>query len=1143
VYEFCVLGPLEVRSNGRTLELGGQKQRILLAMLLLEANRVVSSDRLIDAIWGERPTATAQKGLQVLVSQLRKLLGKERVQSRPPGYALTVEPGELDLDRFQSLKAEGRAEEALALWRGAPFADFAYHRFAQTEIARLDELRLVALEDRIDADLARGKHAELVAELDWLTREHSSRERLLGQLLLALYRSGRQAEALDRYQEARRAFVEELGIEPGPRLRELQQQILRQEPALDFVAELPFGDATHVPFVGRVAELAQLAAAFEDVLDGRGRLVLLEGEPGIGKSYLAEEVMRTVRGQGALGLVGRCWEAGGAPAYWPWVQSLRSYLRRADREALRAQLGSGAAELAQILPELRQVLPDLEAPGSTGSESSRFRLFEAVASFLRAAAASRPIVLFLDDLHAADGSSLLLLQYVARELASTRMLVVGAYRSVDPVPGEALAATLSELGRESETSVIRLRGLSERDVADYVSLAASDLASDELAGELQRETEGNPLFVAEMVRLLVEDPGARVVVPQSVRSVITRRVARLTDECRHLLVLASVLGREFAPASLARAAGVSELEALELLDEAIQFGVIADVPDAPGRLRFAHVLFRDALYEDVTAARRIALHRRVADALEALYGEDSGQHLTEIAHHAVAGSEFDKALRYARLGAERALALLAYEEAVRLYELALDALALSADDDETRCELLLALGDARSRAGDATAAQNAFVEAANIARRAGLPRALAQAAVGYGGRIVWVRAGGDERLVPLLEEALQALGDTDPDLRARLLARLAGALRDEPSRDRRDALTRDAIQLARETRNASTIAYALGARAHAIAAPDSVGELLSLGNELCETAASIGDRERVAAGHAVRTLAMLLLGDLRAAEQERAVNNLLAEELKQVPQLWDAASTQALFALNAGRFAEATELSERAFALGARALPDTAIPIHVLHQYAVCDFSGGLESVEPAIRKLVQDYPARVVFRCALIHLHARIGQAHEAEGELKELAAGGFAAVPFDQEWLFAMSFLAEAAWLLSDAGSAALLYDLLLPWGGFNAVDQAEGMRGSIWRYLGLLAMLDERTDAARSHFEDALDANERMGALPWLARTQEDYARLLLATTEGDDPARAHELLERSLRTYRELGMDADLARVSGERPSVGRSAAGG
>ena len=231
--EFRILGPLEVLENGRRLELGGAKQRALLAVLLLHANEVVSTDRLIDALWEEDAPETGRKALQVYVSQLRKVLGKERIATRPPGYRLGVEPDELDLARFQRLLEEGHPGEALSLWRGPPLAEFAYERFAQNEIERLDDLRLACVEDRIEADLAMGRHAAVVGELDTLVRQHPLRERLRGQHMLALYRLGRQAEALEAYQDTRRALVEELGIDPSRELRELEQAILRQDPALD----------------------------------------------------------------------------------------------------------------------------------------------------------------------------------------------------------------------------------------------------------------------------------------------------------------------------------------------------------------------------------------------------------------------------------------------------------------------------------------------------------------------------------------------------------------------------------------------------------------------------------------------------------------------------------------------------------------------------------------------------------------------------------------------------------------------------------------------------------------------------------------------------------------------------------------------
>ncbi len=231
--EFRILGPLEVLHDGRQVDLGGAKQRALLAMLLLHPNEVVSSDRLIDALWEDDAPETGRKALQVYVSQLRKALGKERIATRSPGYRIQVEAEELDLIRFERLVAAGQAREALSLWRGPPLADFAYHRFAHSETERLEELRLACLEDRIETDLAVGRQAVVVGELEALVGRHPLRERLRAQLMLALYRSGRQAEALEVYQDARRALVDELGIDPSRELRELEQAILRQDPALD----------------------------------------------------------------------------------------------------------------------------------------------------------------------------------------------------------------------------------------------------------------------------------------------------------------------------------------------------------------------------------------------------------------------------------------------------------------------------------------------------------------------------------------------------------------------------------------------------------------------------------------------------------------------------------------------------------------------------------------------------------------------------------------------------------------------------------------------------------------------------------------------------------------------------------------------
>jgi DNA-binding SARP family transcriptional activator len=691
--DFRILGPLEVVAEGRTCDLGGPKQRALLAMLLLDANRVVSSDRLIEALWDEDPPETASKALQVYVSQLRKALGRERLETRPPGYLLRVDEGELDLERFRLLRGEGRLSEALSLWRGPPLSDFRYERFAQSEIARLEEVRLTCLEDRLEADLAGGRHRDVVGELEGLVRQHPVRQGLRALLMLALYRSGRDADALQVYLDTRRVLDEELGIEPGRRLRDLQQAILRQEPGLDLVDEVqPAPAVERDDFVGRELELEQLRRGLDSALSGHGRVFLLAGEPGIGKSRLADELTARARTRGMHVLVGRCWEGGGAPVYWPWVQSLRAYVRETDAAVVRRELGPGACDLAQLLPELRELDPALPDPPALDPEAGRFRLFEAVTAVLKRAAERRPLVLVLDDLHAADDPSLLLLQFLAREIGDSRLLVLGAYRDVDPTIREPLSSALAELVREPVTRTLLLGGLGEADVARFIELTTSRLAPAAVVEALHAETEGNPLFVGEIVRLLaaeggLEEPAPRLAVPQTLREVIARRLRRLSPPCEELLRVASVLGREFDLDVLADAGGLDRSSLLEILDEAVAAQLVTDVPGSRLRLRFGHGLFREVLYDELAVSRRRKLHRAVGEALERVSSGTVDTRLGELAHHfagAVPLVNPGKAVDYAERAGDRAVRLLAPEEAVRLYET-----ALSLVEDRERPRLLL----------------------------------------------------------------------------------------------------------------------------------------------------------------------------------------------------------------------------------------------------------------------------------------------------------------------------------------------------------------------------------------------------------------------------------------------------------------------
>jgi DNA-binding SARP family transcriptional activator len=1149
--EFRVLGPLEVRRDDRQIPLGGPKQRALLALLLLQANEALSAERLIDRLWGERPPATAAKALQVYVSQLRKLLEPERTSGSPgrllvstaSGYTLRLEDEQLDLRRFLRLRKQGqqalterRAAEAarllgdaLALWRGAALADVADEPFAQLEAARLEGLRLAALEERIEADLQLGRHAELVGELEALVAEHPLRESFRGRLMLALYRSGRQAEALEAYQRMRRTLVEELGIEPGRRLRELEQAILRQDPALELVSGAIEGPhaLSKSPFVGRRRELETLRAGLDDAVHGRGGLYLLVGEPGIGKSRLAGELISHAQAREAEVLVGRCWEAGGAPAYWPWIQALRTYVRRREPERLRAELGAGAPDLAQLLPELRELFPDLPERETTESEGDRFRLFDAATSFLKAASRTRPLVLILDDLHAADEPSLLLLRFVARELESSRLFVLGAYRDVDPTLSEPLAGTLVNVTREAVTRRIVLEGLDAPAIAEYIELTAGQTPLHDLVDAIRAETEGNPLFLSEVVQLLAQEGRfdleevRRLGVPEGVREVISLRLRRLSTGCNSVLAIASVLGREFDLEALESVKTIDHDSLLELVDEAVRARVISEIPGAPGRLRFAHVLIRDVVYDALPGARRAKLHQRVGDAVEELYAPDLEPHLSELAHHYFHSRDAHKAVSYARRAGDRALALVAYEEAIRLYGMALQLNR----DEVARCDILLALGDAQARAGDTPAAKATFREAAHRADALDLPDQLARAALGYGGRFTWEASRDDDYFRPLLEHALDVLGDRDASLRARLLARLsAGPLRDARfPPERRALLRREAVELARRIGDPATIAYALNGYVLSEGSPDLTRERLELGHELVAAALAIGDKQVALEGHSTLLVDLLELGDLQGALAELEAMANIAEELRQPSQHWFVRIFRAELALLQGRFTEAEALMAEALDLGERAQRWIATVSYRLQLYMLRREQGRLAEVEEVVHESVEAYPTYFVWRPIQAQMLVELGRDEEARQAFDALAAEGFDDFPHNEHWLVGMGLLAETAWSLRDANRAARIYELLRPYADRIAISYGEISTGSVSRPLGLLAATIEGLEDPARHFEQALVMNERMCARPWLAHTQTDYAQILLEHQEPSGSDRAWTLLDQAVATYRQLGMN--------------------
>jgi DNA-binding SARP family transcriptional activator len=1166
--EFRILGPIEVVESGRALRLGSRKQRALLTLLVLHAGKVVSRDQLIDDLWHGEPPAAAETTLRSHISRLRSVLGASRLLSRSPGYLLVLHPQELDAARCEQLLAEGREalahgrateaaerfRSALALWRGPAIADAAYEPFAQAEITRLDGLRLAVLEERIEADLALARHPDLVGELEALVGQHPLRERLRGQLMLALYRSGRQADALESYQEARRLLTEELGLEPSEAIKDLQRAILSHDLSLrapsESEVEAATGEGVSVagasPFVGRERELRELLRGLDEARGGKGRLFLLSGEPGIGKSRLIEQLVARARERGADVLVGRCWEAGGAPAYWPWVQALRAYMRDRDPELLRGQLSRGAPDLAQILPELTEILGEMPVPPSGDPDGARFRLFEAATSFLRNASLARPLVLVLDDLHAADAPSLLLLQFLADALADTRLLVVGAYRDVDPSLRDPLAETLAELRRGTVTHSLPLVGLPETELRSFVSLTTGLEPAARLVRALHRATDGNPLFVGEVVRLLASEEALesitdaeawRQMIPETVRAVIRRRLGHLSENCRLVLVLASVLGREFDLSALERVSEVSGDQLLDVLDEAARERVVTAVPGQPGLMRFAHVLIRDTIYDELSSGRRVHLHRRVGDALEELYADNLEPHLAELAHHFYESARpavAEKALAYARRAAERSLRLLGYEEAARLFAVALQVCdSMESPDDALRSELLLALGDAYARAGDTPRSKQAYRRAAELGEALRLPEQLARAALGYGGRLTWDASRDDPHLVALLERSLAALGDEDSALRVRLLARLAGGpLRDSTANTaRRAALGAQALEMARRIGDPSTLAYALSGYINSRLAPDSTPEQAALAKELIDAALEVGDSERAIEGYEYHFEPSVEFGDLEAAHADLEAMTELADQLRQPAQLWLVAVLRGLLALLEGRLEEAEQVIAETRSLGRRAQSWGASVYHGLQLYVLRREQGRVEEVDELVRRAARENPTYPIWRCVLASVVTELGATDEARAELEALSDNGFGGIPFDEEWEVSLCLLAETASRLGENERAATLYELLLPYADRIATSYPEISVGPVSRYLGLLASTTERYGDAIECFERALEVSERIGARPWLAHAQHDYGHLLLRRAHAGDTERAHELLNRARATYAEVGMRASSSNIAG------------
>ncbi len=775
---FGILGPLAVERDGRPLDLGRYKQRALLIALLVDANDVVPVDRLLEWLWPGDHAPAAAATLHSYVSRLRRSLEPERAPratasllvTRPPGYLLRVDPDQVDALRFKRLAEQGQLalergdpgqgsvllREALGLWRGRALADVVFEEAARPEVTRLETLRLGAVANRIDADLALGRHLEVVAELRQLVAEQPLHERFRAQLMLALYRSGQQAEALEQYRQGREVLASEFGLEPGPALQRLEMKILAQRPELDWRFQQPpaappssegAAEAGIPPLVGRDAELATIDGALTAAQGGQGRVLLVTGEPGSGRTRLLEELAGRAAASGFEVAQGQCYEGDGAPAFWPWSQILREVVRAASDTELQKAAGLEARQVARLVPDLAVRLPGTVALGPPSNrEPDRFRLYDAVSVFLARFSARQPLLLLLDDLHRADTASLRLLLMLAKEARRARLVIAAAYHEAEARGSRPLAEVLAGLAREPGVERLALHGLDLPAVAAYLAGALGQPAAEveELARQVHRRSGGNPFFVAELVRLQTDGSGGPVPssVPRGVSDVIRRRVQHLPADADEVLAAAAVAshgassqgqdgaGFEFTVGLVQGCCQLPGEQVIEVLDAAAAAGLLDEETGVAGRYRFTQELVRETLYEQLPSALRMRLHALVGELLEDAPLEPAEREL-RLAHHfclAAPVGTADKAVAHTRQAASQALGRRAYAEAVALLERAVEATEAAAfGDDDACCDLLVDLGHARQLADDPEGARAALRAAAALARRIGalgkLPRA------------------------------------------------------------------------------------------------------------------------------------------------------------------------------------------------------------------------------------------------------------------------------------------------------------------------------------------------------------------------------------------------------------------------------------
>ncbi len=1090
-----VLGPLIVEDGGLQVDLGGPKPRALLGLLVAADGRPVSAPRLVDEVWGEGSPPRVQASLQSYIARLRRALDPDRIAggadtvlvTTAGGYALRVPDDAVDARSFARLVSAARDadptesiqlfESALGLWTGTAYAGLTAPSLV-AEAVRLEELRLGALADLWELRLRRGEHRSAVPELEQLVRLNPLRERLWALLATALYRDARQGDALAALRRVRERLADELGVDPGPELQALEQQILHQDPDLLPTPDIAIATTPTAPrieplaqrpaLIGRERDVEQVDAALHDAAAGRGRLVLVTGEPGIGKSRFAEEVRARAY---ALGFrTGRgAWEADPCPALWGWERALE-----------QATGSSDALVSAQSV-----------------AASAAFQRGQAV---LRALAET-PTLLVLDDLHWADTESLQLLGRVAAGLADVPVILVATLRDA-PSSSDALGATLATTARTDPLRV-ELAGLTREEVAAWTTLQTGEEVAPAVAAELSERTGGNPLYLVELTRVLiaagaVDDLSASAwsEVPSGVRDLVRHQTADLPPDWMQVLVVAAAAGRAF---DLAMLESVAERlyavgpETVAGAVEAAQLQGLVDETD-PSVFRFTHALVRDALYETLSTPARSRVHAALAAAGEVVHAGRIAEHAGELAeHYRRAGrAHVRSAWVLSRAAATRAASLAAYEEAVRWLASAAD---LQRDDAsasaEERESLLVTLARALTRVARPIDAWDPAALAARSALERGSPEVAADALLSVTDNLGWgwrPAPTWDEGGIALWTELLE--GNPEPTVRrAQLLAALSAELLYRPgSAAESTRLADEATALVRRLGTEDSTSLGVLRLAHmALLRPDLVHHRRGLGDEIVGLAARVEDRVALAGAIVARAHDRVDQGRLTEAWSDIIRAREIAEQEYLPETLGVTGWCQATYLLATGRADAAEAMIEecRAFQESASV---ASVGLDLGHLAMVRDAQGRMSEVEDPLRRYRQVHP---IIRELHTLAEVRAGRLDQLRAELGPWQEQP--TVSFDYAWLLVTSIRAEVWTALGDGAAIDDLYAALTPYAGRIAGTLPITLRGTVDHWLGHLAAARGDGEVAREHLEHGLEAHRRLGFPLWERRSLEALARL--------------------------------------------------